>query len=147
MKLSTTKQNASTDVVVSLVEKQIFLEVTKYFLYSPCRGWNCCPPWCGWCCRLWTGWRCCCCPPPRAHSCHHHARLSPSLSASCLSNMRCTGDRSCRIAHVPENRYRQIQILQIIKNISGISIGQETCLLCNLFRCSFQWEQLEVKYV
>ena len=31
MKLSTTKQNASTDVVVSLVEKQIFLKITKYF--------------------------------------------------------------------------------------------------------------------
>ena len=31
MKLSTTKQNASTDVVVSLVEKQIFLEINKYF--------------------------------------------------------------------------------------------------------------------
>ena len=98
MKLSTTKQNASTDVIVSLVMSD--------GRYSPCRGWNCCPRWCGWCCRLWTGWRCCCCPPPRAHSCHHHARLSPSLSASCLSNMRCTGDRSCRIAHVPENRYR-----------------------------------------
>ena len=31
MKLSTTKQNASTDVVVSLVEKQIFLKISKYF--------------------------------------------------------------------------------------------------------------------
>ena len=76
---------------------------TNVKIYSPCPGCPSFPP-CDWCCRPCSCWRCCWSPP--GHSCRRPARRSPSLSASCLSNMRCTGDRSCRIAHVPETGVR-----------------------------------------
>ena len=101
---------------------------TKVKIYSPCPGCLSFPP-CDWCCLPCSCWRCCWSRPGR--SCRRPARRSPSLSASCLSNMRCTGDRSCRIAHVPETGVRLAFCLN--KPRRGYLFGK-------LLRCSLQWE-------
>ena len=104
--------------------------------YLPCQEYYCCPLLYDWCCQLWICWRCCCCLPLQVHSFLRPSHQSPSLWASCLSNMRCTDDRSCRIAHVPEKQETLIFVLchRVWMCIGeGLKVKQEKVIFFFLF--------------
>ena len=92
-------------------------------VYSPCPGCLNSPPWSARWSRRWTCWRCYCYHQHPVHFYPRPSRLSPSLSASCLSDMRCICGRSCRIARVPETGKMSVRSIQ------------SDC-------CSFPWEQM-----